>query len=68
MNKIIENIRLELISNADEKTKKSGERFFKEDVKLYGIKSALVSHISKDHYKAIPDKNKSNIFSLCHEL
>jgi len=26
----------------------SGERFFKEDVKLYGIKSAEVSRISKE--------------------
>jgi 3-methyladenine DNA glycosylase AlkD len=68
MSKIIENIRLDLIRNADEKTKLSGERFFKEEIKLYGIKSAVVSRISKDHYKAIADKNKSHIFSLCDEL
>ncbi len=68
MNKIIENLRLELKQNADEKTRISGERFFKEEVKLYGIKSATVGRISKDHYKAIADKSKSNIFSLCDEL
>jgi 3-methyladenine DNA glycosylase AlkD len=68
MNKIIEKIRLELIRNADEKTKQSGERFFKENVKLYGIKSAVVTRISKDHYRSLPDKNKSLIFSLCEEL
>jgi 3-methyladenine DNA glycosylase AlkD len=68
MNKIIEEIRLELIRNADEKTKQSGERFFKENVKLYGIKSAVVTRISKDHYRSLPDKNKSLIFSLCEEL
>lgn len=68
MNKIIENIRLDLIRNADEKTKKSGERFFKEEVKLYGIKSAVVSLIAKEHYKALAGKNKSDIFSLCDEL
>jgi 3-methyladenine DNA glycosylase AlkD len=68
MNKIIENLRQELIKNADEKTRLSGERFFKEDVKLYGLKSADTGRISKEHYKAIDDKSKPNIFVLCDEL
>jgi 3-methyladenine DNA glycosylase AlkD len=68
MNKIIENIRLEFVKIADEKTRLSGERFFKEDVKLYGIKSAEVIHISKEHYKNIADKSKTHIFSLCDAL
>ncbi len=68
MNRIIENIRLELIRSADERTKQSGEKFFKEEVKLYGIKSADVMKIGKEQYKAIADKNKSYIFSLCDEL
>jgi 3-methyladenine DNA glycosylase AlkD len=68
MNQIIENLRQELIRNADEKTKQSGERFFKEDVTMYGIKSALVISTGKDHFKAISDKNKAHIFSLCEEL
>ena len=68
MKNIIENLRQELIKNADEKTRLSGERFFKEDVRLYGLKSADVSRISKDHYNAIADKSKSNIIALCEEL
>jgi 3-methyladenine DNA glycosylase AlkD len=68
MNSIIENLRLDLIRNADEKTKLSGERFFREDVKLYDIRSAIVSLIGKDHYKRLADKNKSNVFSLCDDL
>ncbi len=68
MANIIENLRKELIRNADEKTKLSGERFFKEAVKMYGIKSAVVIRISKDHYKMLEDKNKSKIFSLCDSL
>ena len=68
MSEIINKIREVLIKNADEKTRLSGERFFKEDVKLYGIKSANVSRISKEHYKNITDKSKSQIFSLCNEL
>ena len=65
---IIENLRQELMQNADEKTKQSGERFFKEGVTMYGIKSAIVIRIGKDHFKALTDKNKSHIFSLCEEL
>lgn len=68
MSDIINKIRKDLLDNADEKTKLSGERFFKEEVKLYGIKSAVVNSISKEHYKAITDKSKSHIFALCDEL
>ena len=68
MNTTINNIRKELIQNADEKTKLSGERFFKEEVTLYGIRSAVVARIGKEHFKAIHDKDKSNIFTLCDEL
>lgn len=68
MNKILEELRQELILNADEKTRLSGERYFKEEVKMYGIKSAVVIKISKDRYKLYKDKSKSQIFSLSEEL
>jgi 3-methyladenine DNA glycosylase AlkD len=68
MNSILENLRAELIRNSDEKTKKSGERFFKEEISLYGVKSAVVGRIAKEHYKTIPDKTRANIFRLCEEL
>jgi 3-methyladenine DNA glycosylase AlkD len=68
MPNIINKIREELINNADEKTKLSGERFFKESVKMYGIRSATVIRIGKDYFKTITDKSKSHIFSLSEEL
>jgi 3-methyladenine DNA glycosylase AlkD len=68
MNTVIRNLRSELIRNSDEKVKKSGERFFKEEVRLYGIRSAAVNGIAREHYKLIKDKSKSEIFSLCEEL
>jgi 3-methyladenine DNA glycosylase AlkD len=68
MPNIINKIREELIKNADEKIKLSGEKFFKESVKMYGIRSADVIRIGKDYFKIITDKNKSHIFSLCEEL
>ena len=68
MNNIIKNLREELVRNADKKVKESGERFFREEVTLYGIKTALVTQIGKDHYKALGNKDKDSIFSLCEEL
>lgn len=68
MDKIIENIRQQLKKESDEKTKNSGQRFFKEEVKLYGVKTAIVSKIGKEYFKAIKDKNKMEVFSLCEEL
>jgi 3-methyladenine DNA glycosylase AlkD len=64
----IESLRQDLIQNADEKTRLSGERFFKEEVKMYGVKSAVGTRISREHFKAIQDKSKSHIFTLCEEL
>jgi 3-methyladenine DNA glycosylase AlkD len=68
MNKIIQDLRTELVRNADEKTRLSGERFFKESVKLHGIRSALVIKTGKEYFKFIQDKGKANIFSLCNDL
>ncbi len=68
MNKVIQDLRSELILKADDKIKLSGERFFREEVKLYGIRSGVVNRIGKDHYKALADQSKENIFYFCEEL
>jgi 3-methyladenine DNA glycosylase AlkD len=65
---IIANIREELIRNADEKTRIQGEKFFRENVKIYGLKAAATTSISREHYKKLSDKSKSVVFSLCEEL
>ena len=65
---IINKIRQELKQNSDEKTKKTGQNFFKEKIKFYGIKTAIASKIGKEYFKAIKDKKKTEIFDLCEEL
>jgi len=67
-NNIIEELRHELQANADEKTKESGLRFFRESVDLYGVKSALVGKIGKDFYKRVSGCSKEEIFELCEVL
>jgi 3-methyladenine DNA glycosylase AlkD len=68
MTDVIEKVRKELLLKADEKTKLSAERFFKESIKVYGLKSAEVSRISNQQYKEIKEKSKPFVFSLCDEL
>jgi len=68
MDNIIANIRSELSRYADEKTRISGERFFRESVKLYGLKAARTTSIGNEYYKKITGRNKLTVFSLCEEL
>ena len=68
MNPVIAEIREELQANADEKTKKSFQRFFKEEVKCYGVKTGTVSKIAKKYWNEIKQLDKTEIFSLCEML
>ncbi len=68
METIIEKIRKELKENADEKTRIQGEKFFRENVKIYGLKSAQTELIGKEFYKTLPDKSKPVVFEYCRAL
>ena len=68
MSNIIEQVRQELINNSDETTKESGKRFFKEEVRFYGVKTMTVSKISKEAFKSIKKLSKKEIFDLCEQL
>jgi 3-methyladenine DNA glycosylase AlkD len=68
MENIIENIREELKNNIDEKTKTTSQNFFKEKIKFYGVKVPTVKRISKEFFKAIGSRTKSEIFNLCEML
>jgi 3-methyladenine DNA glycosylase AlkD len=66
--RIIDSIRLHLNKNADDKTKNSFRRFFKEEAKHYGVRSSLVSKIASDHWREVKVLTKKNIFELAEEL
>jgi len=68
MHDLLIKLQNQLQQNADAKTKESGQRFFKETIKMYGVKTATVSKIGKETFKKIKDENKEKIFSLCEEL
>jgi 3-methyladenine DNA glycosylase AlkD len=65
---IIKRIREELQMHADINVKKSGERFFRESVKMYGIKTATVTKIAKKYFFEIKSLPKKEIWDLCEVL
>ena len=67
-NNIVQSIREELVRLADEKTRLNYDRFFKEKVVYYGVKTSVVASIAKRYYKQIEPLGKAGIFSLCEEL
>lgn len=68
MDPVINAIRSELTCAIDEKTKKNFPRFFKEDVKFYGVKVPVVTRIAKKYWKEIRFREKREIFALCEDL
>ena len=65
---LISEIREELTRNADERTKETAARFFKEGINCYGVKAATVLKIADKYFKQIKNEQKQTIFSLCEEL
>lgn len=68
MQSVVSQLRQELKQNADEKLRESGERFFKEQVKMYGMKTSLGTQLGKKYWKEIQDKDKEEIFAMCEDL
>jgi 3-methyladenine DNA glycosylase AlkD len=68
MDSMLQQLRAELAQNADESARVSGQRYFKEEMKLYGMKSAVVTAIAKKHYESVKGRTKEEIFGLCEDL
>lgn len=68
MDDVLKKIRRELRERADEKVRIGGMHYFKEPVKLYGVKTPVTTKIARDYFKGIKDLGKAKILSLCEEL
>ncbi|MBP7300019.1 MAG: DNA alkylation repair protein [Methanoculleus sp.] len=68
MDPVIEAIRQELTAHADPERRKSSQRFFKEEVRCYGMKTATAVAIAKKYWKEIKTRKKQDIFALCEEF
>jgi 3-methyladenine DNA glycosylase AlkD len=65
---LISSIRAELSQSADEKTKASAARFFKEGINCYGVKAATVIKIADKYFRQIKNESKQEVFSVCERL
>lgn len=68
MDPIILQIRRELSGIADPAIQESSRRFFKEEIRCYGTKTAAVIALAKKYWKEIKIRPKEEIFGLCEEL
>ena len=68
MDLVIARLRKELQDHVDPVTQKTATRFFKEEIRCYGIKTATVVAIAKKYWKEVQSRDKPEIFSLCEEL
>jgi 3-methyladenine DNA glycosylase AlkD len=65
---VLEAVREELAQSVDEKTRDGAQRFFKEEVKFHGVKTAAVKKIAQKYQRAIKGRDKGDIFALCENL
>jgi 3-methyladenine DNA glycosylase AlkD len=65
---IIAAVRKDLKAQSDPVTRESSQRFFKEEIKVYGVKVPAILKITKESFKQVKGEDKKEIFSLCEEL
>jgi 3-methyladenine DNA glycosylase AlkD len=68
MDLILQQLRTELKANADPHTLASSQRYFKEAVIPYGIKTAIVNRLAREFYQRVKDQPKAEIYELCEGL
>ncbi len=68
MDPVIARIRNELDSIADPALQENSKRFFKEEIRCYGTKTAAVITLAKKYWKEVRDRPKPEVFALCEEL
>jgi len=68
MKEILERLRSELLEASDDKAREAGQRYFKEEVKLYGIKAKQLREIARENFRIVKELTKKEIFDLCEEL
>jgi len=68
MDPVIIHIRKDLRNSADPTTRKTFQRFFKEEVKYYGVNVPTVRKIARKYWNEIKVRDKKEIFLLCEEL
>jgi 3-methyladenine DNA glycosylase AlkD len=58
----------DLLSHADDTARQGLQRFFREEVRGYGVPSARVGKIAKEYFEHIRSRKKEEIWELCESL
>ncbi len=66
--KILEKVRQEFKINIDEQYKKNYQRWFKESILCYGVKTPIVRKIAKKYFRQIKSLDKNQVFILSEGL
>jgi 3-methyladenine DNA glycosylase AlkD len=64
----IDYVEQRLSENSSDDVKRSTERFFREDIKVYGAMGAVVKKITGELIAMVRDKSKDEILNICEEL
>ncbi|MFW6389315.1 MAG: DNA alkylation repair protein [Marinilabiliaceae bacterium] len=65
---IVSNIRKELAYYGNEENRLSEKRFFKEEIKTYGLKKPAIDKIAKTAFREIESPKREKVFALCEQL
>ena len=65
---IITEVRQALTESIDKKFQATGDRVFKEEIRMYGVKVPVAGQIGKLAFAKIKSLPKQEIFGLCEEL
>jgi len=68
MNKILQDIRKELKENIDVEYRKGAQNYFREKIKIYGVRTPIAREISRKYFSEIKHLKKKEIFSFCETL
>lgn len=65
---ILKKVRQELKINIDKKYKSGCQRFFKEKISCYGVRTPIVRKIAKKYFKQIKHLDKKEVFALSEKF
>jgi len=68
MSQILTQLRAELRGSADAVNEAGAHHYFKEEIKLYGIKNGVVRGMANKYWKDAKSLSKLEIFALCEDL
>ncbi len=65
---LLKEVRQELKASAEEKYRRDNQKYFKEKISCYGVRTPIVRKIAKKYLKEIKHFDKKEVFALAEEL